>query len=288
MALFVNFSKMEYLRPTLFGEEESLTGVLDGYDGTKSALAILLADGNGRGGGDLRSDHPIIGAWAGDRIGLISDTDIVPEFALPGQESEPLLPTVLAVGTDVSATVLDAIIAAEADYFLPSNFLRNCTIPLPLQRKLFNETQLKELKTNSASAIELFWPLMGAEFKISKQRAMVELQGGIASLWKTLHGQVVEVVVEPLQFKWGTISRTLPWTGTPFTTTGIVGLKTKIFIRGESPQVKVVPIDIGVGFDIAQVFQDVFGVSFIKEESPDEVDQKAKAFIQKLLSGGQQ
>jgi hypothetical protein len=36
-------------------------------------LAILLADGNNRGGGDLRSDDPIIGSWSGDRIVIAGD-----------------------------------------------------------------------------------------------------------------------------------------------------------------------------------------------------------------------
>ena len=42
-------------------------------------LAILLADGNNRGGGDLRSEHPIIGSWAGDRIVIAGD------YADPGK-----------------------------------------------------------------------------------------------------------------------------------------------------------------------------------------------------------
>src|SRR5262249_37659918 len=41
--------------------------------GALTALAILLADGNNRGGGDLRSDHPVIGSWAGDRIVIAGD-----------------------------------------------------------------------------------------------------------------------------------------------------------------------------------------------------------------------
>lgn len=46
--------------------------------GTLTALTILLASANGRGGGDLRleEDHPleeIVGSWAGDRIAIIGD-----------------------------------------------------------------------------------------------------------------------------------------------------------------------------------------------------------------------
>ena len=41
--------------------------------GVMSALAILLADGNGSGGGDLFSDNPVIGSWRGDRIVVAGD-----------------------------------------------------------------------------------------------------------------------------------------------------------------------------------------------------------------------
>jgi hypothetical protein len=36
-------------------------------------LAILLADGNGGGGGDLRSNNPVVGSWAGDPIVVAGD-----------------------------------------------------------------------------------------------------------------------------------------------------------------------------------------------------------------------
>ena len=38
-----------------------------------TGLATLLADGNGRGGGDLHSESPIIGSWRGDRIVVAGD-----------------------------------------------------------------------------------------------------------------------------------------------------------------------------------------------------------------------
>lgn len=37
-----------------------------------TALFLLLANSNGRGGGDAR-DHPLIGRWAGDRIVVQGD-----------------------------------------------------------------------------------------------------------------------------------------------------------------------------------------------------------------------
>lgn len=53
---------------------------------TATALLLLVANSNGRGGGDVK-DHPLVGSWAGDRIvvqgdyaeegdqAFISDTD---------------------------------------------------------------------------------------------------------------------------------------------------------------------------------------------------------------------
>lgn len=39
---------------------------------TATALWLLLANSNGRGGGDAK-DHPMIGRWAGDRIVVQGD-----------------------------------------------------------------------------------------------------------------------------------------------------------------------------------------------------------------------
>jgi hypothetical protein len=43
--------------------------------GTMAGLAILLADGNGQGGGDINEDpvSGIVGRWAGDRIVIAGD-----------------------------------------------------------------------------------------------------------------------------------------------------------------------------------------------------------------------
>ena len=71
--LTVNLDKREFLHPHKFGDglkllEFGLSGM-----GTLAGLAILLAAGNNRGGGDLRSAHPLIGSWAGDRIVVTGD-----------------------------------------------------------------------------------------------------------------------------------------------------------------------------------------------------------------------
>ena len=71
--LVVNISKKQFLDPHKCGEGLKLMEFACGAQGTLAALAILLADGNNRGGGDLHSDNEIIGSWAGDRIVIAGD-----------------------------------------------------------------------------------------------------------------------------------------------------------------------------------------------------------------------
>lgn len=69
----VNLDKKQFVRPHACGDGAKLMEFGLSGMGTMSCLAILLADGNGRGGGDLRSGKPIIGSWAGDRIVITGD-----------------------------------------------------------------------------------------------------------------------------------------------------------------------------------------------------------------------
>ena len=69
----VNLDKGQYLDPYTFNEGAKLMEFGCSSMGILTALAILLADGNGRGGGDLHSDNPIIGSWAGDSIVISGD-----------------------------------------------------------------------------------------------------------------------------------------------------------------------------------------------------------------------
>ena len=69
----VNLDKKEYLDPHSFGDGAKLLEFGCSEVGMMTGLAILLADGNNRGGGDLRSDHSLIGSWAGDRIVITGD-----------------------------------------------------------------------------------------------------------------------------------------------------------------------------------------------------------------------
>lgn len=69
----VNLDKREFIKPHDFGDGAKLLEFACSTEGMMMALAVLLADGNNRGGGDLRSDDPIVGSWAGDRIVIAGD-----------------------------------------------------------------------------------------------------------------------------------------------------------------------------------------------------------------------
>jgi hypothetical protein len=82
-----NLDKHEYLDPNYHSDGLKLMEFGQSSGGTLTALAILLASSNGRGGGDFYlpddEDSSLIGSWAGDRIAIIGDyfeDDDVPGF----------------------------------------------------------------------------------------------------------------------------------------------------------------------------------------------------------------
>jgi hypothetical protein len=68
-----NLDKRQFIKPHDFGDGAKLMEFGPSPSGMMLALAILLADGNDRGGGDLHSSHPVIGSWAGDRVVITGD-----------------------------------------------------------------------------------------------------------------------------------------------------------------------------------------------------------------------
>ena len=73
--VILNTDKAEYLSPEGFGDHPcpGMFAVGGGRGGILTALAVVLAvanKGGARGGGDLRSDHAVVGSWGGDRITL--------------------------------------------------------------------------------------------------------------------------------------------------------------------------------------------------------------------------
>ena len=81
--IIANLDKREYLLPNKFGDGAKLWEFSTSSGGTMSALAVLLASSNGRGGGDLQAESPIIGSWAGDRIVITGDYDDEGRFGAP-------------------------------------------------------------------------------------------------------------------------------------------------------------------------------------------------------------
>ena len=90
--------------------------------GSLTALAVLLSNGNGRGGGDLNSDNPIVGSWAGDPIVVAGDYGDEGKF-LPADKQDTTLYAVAAdEGKDISHLVLDALME---DRWFREDFIKN-------------------------------------------------------------------------------------------------------------------------------------------------------------------
>lgn len=62
-----NLDQKQYIHAHRIGNGLKLMEQVGHDKSTASALFLLLANSNGRGGGDARP-HPLIGAWAGDRV----------------------------------------------------------------------------------------------------------------------------------------------------------------------------------------------------------------------------
>jgi hypothetical protein len=71
--LIANTTKKQFIKPNRFGDGLKLREFGTSGFGTMYALAALLASGNNRGGGDIPSDNPVIGSWAGDSIVIAGD-----------------------------------------------------------------------------------------------------------------------------------------------------------------------------------------------------------------------
>tara|TARA_Y100001972_G_scaffold17242_4_gene19005 strand:- start:1576 stop:2118 length:543 start_codon:yes stop_codon:yes gene_type:complete len=69
----MNKTKKEYLTPHTFGNGAKLMEFVSDGKGILQGLAILLANGNGRGGGDHDSDNNLVGSWSGDQITVEGD-----------------------------------------------------------------------------------------------------------------------------------------------------------------------------------------------------------------------
>jgi hypothetical protein len=116
----VNIKKKQYITPHTFGDGAKLMEFSMSASGVLAGLAILLADGNGRGGGDLHSENDIVGSWAGDNIVIAGDYADEGKFV---KEADRNLYNVASnEGEDISVKVLDALF--DDQYFF-SEFRKN-------------------------------------------------------------------------------------------------------------------------------------------------------------------
>ena len=103
----VNVKKKQYITPHTFGDGAKLMEFGMSANGVLAGLAILLADGNGRGGGDLNSENEIVGSWAGDNIVIAGD--YADEGKFVKYPDENLYRVAETEGEDISLKVLDAL-----------------------------------------------------------------------------------------------------------------------------------------------------------------------------------
>lgn len=169
-----NFDKLEYIRAEAFGEEPTKEGFENSYQGVMFALVVLLADSNGRGGGDLDSEHPIIGRWAGNRIGIIDENVKKMPFEKTSENQMPWAERLLTKGRDVSQMVFDAILEGEGKYWRLSGVKTDGLLPRSLQVKLparglywtANPEQVRE----PLNGMDDFCALIGAKFAFTPEK----------------------------------------------------------------------------------------------------------------------
>jgi hypothetical protein len=103
----VNIKKKQYISPHIFGDGSKLMEFSMSANGVLTGLAILLVDGNGRGGGDLGSENDIVGSWAGDNIVIAGDYADDGKFVKDADRN--LYHVASNEGEDISIKVLDAL-----------------------------------------------------------------------------------------------------------------------------------------------------------------------------------
>ena len=116
----VNIKKKQYISPHTFGDGSKLMEFSMSANGVLAGLSILLADGNGRGGGDLHSENDIVGSWAGDNIVVAGDYAEAGKFVKEPEQN--LYEVASSEGEDISVKVLDALFD-DSYYF--SEFRKN-------------------------------------------------------------------------------------------------------------------------------------------------------------------
>ena len=141
----VNVKKKQYLNPHTFGDGAKLMEFSMSASGVLAGLAILLADGNNRGGGDLCSENEIIGSWSGDNIVIAGDYADNGKFLPVDKIDLNLYGVASEEGEDISLKVLDALFDDSFffDVFRKNNSWKTGDVKDLINRKM-KEYGLKE------------------------------------------------------------------------------------------------------------------------------------------------
>ena len=141
----VNVKKKQYLNPHAFGDGAKLMEFSMSASGVLAGLAILLADGNNRGGGDLCSENEIVGSWAGDNIVVAGDYADNGKFLPVDKIDLNLYGVASEEGEDISLKVLDALFDDSFffDIFRKNNSWKTGDVKDLINRKM-KEYGLKE------------------------------------------------------------------------------------------------------------------------------------------------
>lgn len=99
-----NLDKREYVHPHRLDNGIKLLEQVGHNKSTASALFLLVANSNGRGGGDAEAHH-MIGRWAGDRVLVQGDYAEPTDAAFLSKED---LASFVDISADVSA-MLDVV-----------------------------------------------------------------------------------------------------------------------------------------------------------------------------------
>lgn len=94
-----NLDKKESINPSVIGNGLKLMEQIGWPGSTSTALFLLVANSNGRGGGDAPR-HPMVGRWAGDRILVQGDYANSDD---PGFVEEERLGKYLDISAEVSS-----------------------------------------------------------------------------------------------------------------------------------------------------------------------------------------
>lgn len=176
--LIINFDSLEYLRPQAFGEHGDLASVMGSHDGILFALAALLADGNGRGGGDL-DEAAVIGTWAGCRIALVDDQVLDAALSIPGQEHVPLQQQALEHGTDVSASLVKALCDSEGQHIVLSYLSTDMGLSLVEQRELGPYALQFFRDAKRFERLEDLFSVLGVSAGLTPSRVALQLADGL-------------------------------------------------------------------------------------------------------------